>query len=306
MGDLLNKVLYPANLETACEAVLDKKGAAGVDHISCKKWRRNWEERLVNLAQDVRYDQYKPAKLRTIWIPKKRRGEWRRLRVPTVSDRILQRAVLQVLHDIFEPIFLECSYGYRPGRGLKDAVQRIIDLREMDFLFVLDADIDDFFNSVRHDLLLENLEGYIHDPALINLIKLWLQKSDLPPGSGVGIGMGSPLSPLLANVFLHPLDSYFSDKEIHMVRYADDFIVLTKTSSELEKTYLEVKMVLENSGLVYEPSKTCLTSFEEGFQYLGVTFFRDTYSYPVHQKTIEVRGKKVDFLFEDYAPGYDD
>jgi len=112
----------------AWNEVADNKGMAGVDDISVRRWERNWEERLANLAADVRANRYKPSQLRLRRIPKKRRGEWRTLRIPTVTDRVLQRAVYHVLSQVYEPVFLDCSFGYRPGRGLREAVQRILNL----------------------------------------------------------------------------------------------------------------------------------------------------------------------------------
>ena len=304
MGRIFNRILEYDNMLSASEAVLDKKGIAGVDHITWKKWRRNQEERVLNLIDSVRCNTYKPRNLRTRFIPKSKPGEWRRLRIPTITDRVLQRAVLQVLYQIFEPIFHDCSYAYRPGRGLQDAVERIIVLRECDYQHVLDADIDDFFNSVDRAILLSQLEKYIDDYPVMNLLKLWLSNGAVGPGNKIGIAMGSPISPLFANLYLHPLDDYLIENGYAMVRYADDFIVLFEAENTARFVYEQVAEILESMKLKYEPSKTRLTTFEEGFDFIGLHFMGDSYSYSANQKRIEVHGNQVDFLFKDYHPDY--
>lgn len=160
---MLQQALEPDNLRLAWDEIADNKGISGVDRVSIRRWRRNWEERLVKLSRQVRRNTYKPHPLRVRRIPKKNRREKRVLRIPTVTDRVLQRAVLEVLYPIFEAQFLDCSFGYRPGRGLQDAVERILVLRVNDYAHVLDADIDDFFNQVDHALLLDFLRADLPD-----------------------------------------------------------------------------------------------------------------------------------------------
>ena len=301
---LIERILASDNLREAWNEVAGNAGIAGVDDVSVRRWRRNWEERLVELARAVRSNRYKPARLRVRRIPKRRRGEYRTLRIPTVTDRVLQRATLQVLHSIYEPRFLDCSFGYRPGRGLREAVQRIVYLREAGREYVLDADADEFFDNVDHTLMLEFLQQDVSDPILLRLVEGWLKVGRVRPGVAKGIPMGSPLSPLLANVYLHPLDQALVEDGWDPVRYADDFIVLTVTREQAQVVYRKVEGFLEGLKLRYEPSKTRLSSFEEGFEFLGVRFYRDTYSYAWQEKEIEVEGERVDWLFSRYGPQY--
>ncbi len=305
MGRLIEQVLDRNNLAAAWEEVAENKGMPGVDNVSIRRWRRNWEERLVELARAVRSNRYKPARLRVRRIPKRRRGTWRTLRIPTVTDRVLQRAVLQVVYRLYEPRFLDCSFGYRPGRGLREAVQRILDLREAGREWVLDADIDEFFDNVDHGLLLEFLRQEITDPILLRLIEGWLKAGRVRRDVAKGLPMGSPLSPLLANVYLHPLDQALVERGWDPVRYADDFVTLTVTREQVEVVYREVERLLGGLKLRYEPNKTRLSSFEEGFEFLGVRFYRDTYSYVWEEKVIEVEGEQVDWLFSRYGPRYE-
>jgi len=301
---LMERILDADNMRRAWNAVAENAGMAGVDDVSVRRWWRNWEERLVALTRAVRANRYRPARLRVRRIPKKRRNEWRVLRIPTVTDRVLQRATLQAVQPLCEPWFLECSYGYRPGRGLKDAVQRILDLREGNREWVLDADIDECFDSIDHALLLSFVERDVPDPQVVRLIRRWIEGMHGARGRGRGIAMGSPLSPLLANLYLHRLDRALGPWREGLVRYADDFVVLTVTQPEVEEVYEEVSAILERLELRYEPHKTRIASFDRGFTFLGVHFYRDTYTYTWHDKTIEVEGDRVDWLFGEYGPRY--
>jgi group II intron reverse transcriptase/maturase len=304
MSTLLEQALSPANLCQAWEVVAENAGTPGVDGLSIQRWRRNWEERLVDLAAAVRGHLYQPHNLRLRRILKHNRREWRVLRIPTVTDRVLQRAVLQILHPVFEPRFLDCSYGYRPHRGLKQALERILVLRENDYRQVLDADIDSFFDHVDHRLLLSFLRHDLPDDSLLPLIACWLASSPTLPHRAVGIPLGSPLSPLWANVLLHRLDVEVSRAGWEMVRYADDFIVFAATLHLLTSAYEEVEKILSSLRLNYEPTKTHLTSFEAGFDFIGVHFEGDEYSYTFMDKEIKVSGAQADMLFSDYGPEY--
>ena len=301
---LLKQATTLHNLSRAWEEVAENKGIPGVDHISIKRWARTREARLHKLAAEVRRGRYKPHKLRRRWIPKKNRREKRELRIPTVTDRVLQRAVLQVLYPIFEPQFYDGSFGYRPGRGLDDAVQRIIVLRVNEYNHVLDADIDDYFNQVDHALLLEFLRQDLPDQSLMGLIRAWLSVSRPKSGEPRGIPMGSPLSPLLANIYLHRLDQRVDAFGYPFVRYADDFLVFAESRAQARRAYRLVDEKLAELHLRYEPAKTRLTTFDDGFTFVGVWFQGDSYEYEYQNKRIEVHGDEVDWLFSRYGPDY--
>jgi group II intron reverse transcriptase/maturase len=258
----------------------------------------------VNLAAAVRANTYKPVKLRLRKIPKQNRREYRTLRIPAISDRVLQRAVLEVLYPIFEQCFLDCSYGYRPNRGLRDAVQRVIVLRENGYCFVLDADIQSFFDNVDHSLLTTFLQNDLPDDSLMLIITRWLEIGRAAPEKAVGIPLGSPLSPLWANVYLHRLDRALVNTGHEMVRYADDFLVFAESGCQLERVHFEVETTLSHLHLRLEPAKTRRVNFEEGFDFLGVHFVGDEYRYTYLDKEVIVNGKKVDALFGRYGPDY--
>jgi group II intron reverse transcriptase/maturase len=206
MSTLLDRALLLDNMRRAWNEVDENQGVGGIDRVSLQVWRRNYEERLMQLISQVRTNTYKPRKLRLRRIPKKIPGETRTLRIPTIDDRVLQRAFLNVLQPVFERRFLDCSYGYRWKRSVRNAVERILVLRENDRRWVLDADIDEFFGSVDHKLLLEFLQKDLPDDSLLPWIRRWLALGCPAPGCRTGIPLGSPLSPLWANIFLHRLD----------------------------------------------------------------------------------------------------
>jgi len=276
----------------------------GVDRVSVAAFRRNWEERLTLIARRVRTRQYRPRPLRVIRVPKKK-GGIRTLRIPTVADRVLQRVVFDVLCSLYEPIFFDCSFGYRPCRSVKDAVERVLYFRSQGWNHLLDADIDNFYDNIDHELLLRFVQADLPDDSLLPLISAWLDHSKVNPTSSKGLPMGSPLAPLLANIYLHRLDHALIHKARKLIRYADDFVVFARSASDASKIYSEVEAILKDLMLKYEPSKTSLASFDDHFTFLGVTFTPDDYSYVYLNKEVCVEGDHADWLFNDYGPEYE-
>jgi len=304
MSHLLDRTLDFQNMNQAWLAVLENQGVPGVDGVSLSVWARNWEERIRQLCLQARSNRYQPRPLRSRTIPKSIPGEFRLLRIPTVTDRVLQRAVLQALHPIFEPLFLDCSFGYRPNRGLDDAVQRILVLRENGYRCLLDADIDAFFDHVDHTLLIAFLKEDLPDRSLLPLIQSWLEIGRVQPDQPVGIPLGSPISPLLANVLLHRLDAKIARRGWPLVRYADDFIVFGEDSLRVQQITVEVGEMLRGLKLSFEPNKTSAACFDQGFDFLGVHFEGDEYRYLYLGEEIIARGDDLHPLFGFYDPEY--
>lgn len=303
---LIRQILDLDNLTAAWNKVRRAKSAAGSDEVSVKRWGRTWEERLVNLRRAVMANTYKPAPLERFTIPK-RSGGLRRLTNLTVTDKVLQRATLNVLDDIFEGIFLDCSYGYRPGKSLQDAVAAIVAHRDAGLTSVLDADIDECFDSLDLGLIIEFVQETIDDPIVLRLIKLWLNQGKRRPDDTRGVSQGAIISSLLCNVYLHRLDRGMVGRGYAIVRYADDWIVLCASPAEARRARRDAGRILADLKLRFEPSKTRLTSFDQGFEFLGVTFYRRTYSYHYENKRIEVEGPFDDWLFSRTGPqGYGD
>ncbi len=329
MGKLIERALSKQNLAQAWEQVAANKGAPGPDAISIKRWRRNWEENLVRLRQAVLSNTYKPRRPRYVSIPKKS-GGYRRLAILTVNDRVLQRAVLNVLDDVFEPMFLPCSFGYRPGRSATGAVAGLLEARDRGLRWVLDADIDECFDSLDHALMVGFIKERLGEgeALLMRLLEGWLRagaarrhphaaaaeksptgKSRPSPGipmPGRGICQGSVISPLLCNVYLHRLDEVLTlaPRWVHL-RYADDFVVLCPDEASARQALQQAQEALAAIKLQLEPSKTSITNFEDGFSFLGVHFEGDEYSYTWKDKRVEVRGKFTGFLYDFGPEDYD-
>lgn len=300
----IQQVLSFENLSAAWEEIAARKGSPGVDRVSIKRWRRRWEENLYDLSNAVMTNTYQPSPSRTFFIPKKR-GGWRKISILTVTDRVLQRAVLRVVDDLFDQGFLDCSYGFRQGRGVRDAVARIIELRDQGFQWVLDADIDDCFNNLDHGLIRHFFRQTVADPILNRLVGQWLRVGASSEADQRGIEMGGVISPLFCNLVLHQVDRVLSQSRWEMVRYADDFCVFTGSETEANQAYDLVGEVLAALHLKYEPHKTRITNFDRGFDFLGGTFIRNEYHFTSNKKRVVIEGDLDNDLFIDYHPeGY--
>jgi len=300
---LLGQIVAWDNLCAAWERVAHNKGAPGIDKVTIKRFARNWEANLRRLQGLVVSGRYRPSKLRRIAIPKEGGGQ-RLLRIATVADRVLQRATLNVLDDLWERRFLSCSYGYRPGRGLLDAVAAILTYRDRGLTWVLDADIDECFDSLDHKLLLYFFGEEVDHPTVMNTLRAWLRVGRRFRKPDRGVALGAPLSPLCCNIYLHRLDEALVEKGCAVVRYADDFVVCCATPAHVEEAWALAEATLAGLRLALEPNKTAITSFDEGFDYLGVRFYRNTYSYIWQDKEIEVSGPVPAWLWAYGPKGY--
>ena len=252
----------------------------------------------------MRANTYKPRPLRRFYVPK-RDGSLRQLSILTVTDRVLQRAVLRVVDDCFDRHFLDCSCAYRAGRGLRDAVRAILHHRDAGRQYVLDADIDECFDSLDHGLLMGFAREELDDAIVLRLMEQWLLIGRRNPERAVGIPLGAVVSPLLCNVYLHRLDLGLTERGYWPVRYADDFCVFCASRTEVAAARRDTERILAGLKLCLEPRKTAITHFDQGFDYLGVHFYRDTYSFLCEDKRVEVKGGFDRQLFYDYVPdGY--
>jgi group II intron reverse transcriptase/maturase len=285
---LLTRALTLPNLRAAWERVADNRGAPGVDAVSLRRFARDWEAHLVELRESVLGNTYKPQRLRHLRFPKPS-GGWRTISICTVRDRVLQRAVLNVLEAALDQEFLDCAFGYRPGRSTKGAVEQVLQYRDAGLKWVLDGDIEQFFESLDHALLLQFLREDVQDARVIALIELWL-KTGQDGKRALGTPLGMVISPLLSNLYLHRFDLALTRLGFHLVRYADDFVVLGATREEVEEARRFITWVLGYLRLRLSPAKTRVVSFNEGFDYLGVRFHRDTYTYVRQNKRVRVKG----------------
>jgi RNA-directed DNA polymerase len=275
---LMDKVYAPATLTAASGRVRANGGAAGVDRQSLKRFAAQEELYLVELATGLREGSYRPQPVKRVDIPKGD-GKTRPLGIPTVKDRVVQTAVKFVLEPIFEATFCPTSYGFRPGLGCRDALREVARLIGEGFAFVVDADLQSYFDAIPHERLMQRVEERISDGRILDLLRSWLAQ-DIMRGMErwtptQGTPQGAVISPLLANIYLHPLDARMAALGYRMVRYADDFVVLCKSREEAEAALAEVRAFVDDNGLRLHPDKThvgdCRQS-GEGFDFLGYRF----------------------------------
>lgn len=309
---MINEVLERENMRRAWEQVQSNKGAPGVDRVTLKRWRRNWEANLERLRQQVKANTYRANRPKRFKVLK-RDGSYRELSILTVTDRVLQRATLNVLEDRFERRFLNCSFGYRPRRSVANAITALVRHRERGKHWVLDADIEKCFDNLHHGVIMELLGQVVSDAIILRLMEMWLRagkKASSPfPNTaegrqGVrGVPMGAVISPLLCNVVLHELDAAVTRAGWTLIRYADDFVVLTGSAADTDAAREAVESALTRLCLRLNEAKTRVTSFYEGFRFLGVDFLGRKYSYVYREKRVVVEGPTTRLLYK-YRPEY--
>jgi RNA-directed DNA polymerase len=275
---LMDKVFAPATLEAAWERVWANDGAAGVDRQSIERFEAQEELYLKELSTALREGSYQPQPVRRVEIPKGD-GRMRPLGIPTVKDRIVQTAVKFVLEPIFDATFRSMSYGFRPGRGCRDALREVDQLIEEGYTFVVDADFESYFDTIPHERLMQRVEERISDGRVLALLRSWLGQEVMrgmerwQPTEGTP--QGAVISPLLANIYLHPLDELMAACDYRMVRYADDFVVLCKSREEAEAALVQIRAWVKDNGLRLHPDKTHVGDCRnrgEGFEFLGYRF----------------------------------
>jgi RNA-directed DNA polymerase len=280
---LIDKVWKPTNLRAAFKRVKRNDGAAGVDRVTCEMFAARLDVHVDWLERALREDRFVPQAVQRNWIPKPGRTEKRPLGIPTVRDRTVQGALRNVMEPIFERDFAEHSYGFRPERGCKDALRRVEKVLSRGYTWVIDADLKSYFDTIPHDRLLALIGRKISDRRVLALIAAYLKQPILDElkewTPEEGTPQGAVLSPLLANIYLDPLDHLMADAGIEMVRYADDFVILCRSRQAAEAALAMVGQWTEAAGLVLHPDKTRLvdTSQRGGFDFLGYHFERGRY-----------------------------
>jgi RNA-directed DNA polymerase len=278
---LVDKVYALPNLRAGYRKVKSNGGAAGVDHQTIEMFERYLDENLEKLSRMLKEGTYRPQAIKRVWIPKPGSKERRPLGIPTVRDRVVQAALLNVLEPIFERGFAEQSYGFRPNQGCKDALRRVEQLLKRGYTWVVDADLKSYFDTIPHDSMVERVEEKVSDGAVIALIKGYLKQDVMeamkrwtPEG---GTPQGAMISPLLSNIYLDPLDHAMEQRGIEMVRYADDFVILCRSQAEAEAALEEVRQWTESAGLQLHPTKTRIVDATQqgGFDFLGYHFERN-------------------------------
>lgn len=274
---LIDKVHSPRNLQAAFARVAANGGAAGVDHQTIANYREHLDANLSRLEQALRSGSYRPRAVRRTYIPKPGSPQGRPLGIPTVQDRTVQTALRAVLEPIFERDFAERSYGFRPGRGCKDALRHVDLLLKQGYTHVVDADLKSYFDTIPHDRLMERIRRKVADRRVLALLEAYLKQGVLEDlrlwTPEQGTPQGAVISPLLSNIYLDPLDHAMAAAGFQMVRYADDFVILCRSDQEAQRALDLVRAWVADAGLTLHPDKTRIVdASQEGFDFLGYRF----------------------------------
>lgn len=264
------------HLREAWLLVKQKGARGGIDGVSLAEFERNVEKNLAKLSEELETNRYIPEPYQRIYT-KQVKGEPRALGLPTVRDKIVQMAVKNCIEPIFNVTFLDCSYAYRPNKGHRKALRRVEHYLEMKNLWVTTCDIDNFFDSLNHDILMNLVKKKISDERILRLISLWLKigiiHGDEYRDIDKGVPQGGIISPLLSNIYLHPFDEHMVNRKLNLVRYADDFIILTRTRLQAEEAHELARNFLETQlKLKLNPVRKKAWHVKEGFVFLGLEF----------------------------------
>ena len=278
---LIDKVYADRTLELAWEKVESNAGGSGVDNITVARFAKDCPRGLLDLKEQLRKASYQPLPVKRVWIPKPGTMEKRPLGIPVVRDRIVQTALRMVIEPIFEHRFAEHSYGFRPGRGCKDALRRVQVLLDEDYTWIVDADLKGYFDTIPKDRLMSRVAERIADSRVLALVRSYLDQGvmeelTLHEPTERGTPQGAVISPLLANIYLDPLDHLVAAAGVQMVRYADDFVLLCRSEEQAKAALARVQAWVADNGLTLHPDKTRLVDATRpgGFDFLGYHFER--------------------------------
>lgn len=279
---LWDKVWAGDNLDQAILKVIVNGGSAGVDGQTTQQLSEQWTEQRDQLQAQLRQGSYQPQPARRVWIPKPGSpNESRPLGIPCVRDRAVERALVHVLEPIFERDFAAHSYGFRPGRGCLQALERVEHLLQQGYTWIVDVDLKSYFDTIPQDRLMALVQQRIQDGKVLNLLQAYLQAGIMESGKGwqpteQGTPQGAVLSPLLSNIYLNPLDHYMAQLGYEMIRYADDLVVCCQSEAQAQQALAHLSAWVSQAGLQLHPTKTRLVNAARkgGFDFLGYHFER--------------------------------
>ena len=275
---VIERVLSKDNLNEAYKQVIRNKGASGIDEMTCEEVKDYLKVNGDKLINQILNREYQPLPVRRVEIPKPN-GGIRKLGVPTVFDRIIQQALVQVLTPIFEPTFSEYSYGFRPNRRCQNAINRTLELINEGYEWIVDLDLEKFFDNVPHDKLIRIIDNEIKDSDITSLIMKYLKSGVMVNGTfeetNVGTPQGGNLSPLLSNIYLTLLDKELETRGLHFARYADDCVVFVRTENAAKRVMYSITRFIETKlKLKVNAIKTHITK-PNNLKYLGFSFYKD-------------------------------
>jgi RNA-directed DNA polymerase len=286
--------ITPALMWDAFRCVKRNRGVAGIDKISIQLFENNLDQNLLALMRCLKDGTYQSHPLRRVHIPKGD-GKTRPLGIPAVRDRVAQEVVRQLLNPLFERIFHDDSFGFRPRRGCHMAVERVLELQQQGHKFVLDADIKGFFDNIPHTVIMDGLAAEVADGNILRIVERFLKAGVMEDGvlspTRMGTPQGGVISPLLANIALNNLDWQLHNAGFRFVRYADDFVVLCETEDKVKEAHDLVQCQLTQLSLTLSPEKTKQTQFRDGFAFLGFTI--SSWSVSMRPKSVEKFKTKI-------------
>ena len=291
---LIDKAYSLRNLHAAFAQVKANGGAAGVDHVSIEMFAAHLEANLMQVAEQLAAGKYQPQAVRRKWIPKPESKQQRPLGIPTVRDRVVQGALRHVLEPIFERDFAEHSYGFRAQRGCQQALRRVDELLKAGYSWVVDADIANYCDTIPHEKLLEQVASKVADSRVLQLLTAMLKQGVMEAMKYwtplAGTPQGAVISPLLANIYLNPLDHELARSGYEMVRYADDFVIFCRSRAEASAALAQVQAWTTQVGLQLHHEKTRIVDVRQGggFDFLGYHFERG-YRWPRRKSEAKLR-----------------
>jgi RNA-directed DNA polymerase len=278
---LIDKIYSERTLELAWGQVSKNAGACGVDGMTVEHFAKDSQSRLLAVKEQLKRGLYQPQPAKREWIPKPGSAEKRPLGIPVVTDRVVQGSTKIVIEPIFEKKFAQQSYGFRPGCSCKDALRRVDELLKSGYVHVVDIDIKGYFDAIPHEKLMERVKEEITDGRVLELIEGFLKSGVMEElrvwTAETGTPQGGVISPLLANIYLNPLDWLMKEAGQEMVRYADDMVILCKDAVEAQKALEKAKAWIEGAELTMHPQKTKVVDMSQQGAYvdfLGYRFWR--------------------------------
>lgn len=273
---LIDKVYKRLNLYIAYEKVKANKGACGIDGVSIEEFEDNLDTNLEEIHRLLYEDRYKPRAVKRVYIPKPN-GDRRPIGIPTVRDRVVQQALLNRLEKIFEAEFKDCSYGFRSNRSPIQAISKVEEYLKAGYQWVVEVDIEKFFDTINQEKLIDLVAEEIADGRVLRLIRSFLRSGVMEEGEikedTKGTPQGGVISPLLANIYLHPYDEEMTQQGYKIIRYADDIVVMCREKQEAEQALSRTREILEKHlGLKLNAEKTRIVHKSQSFEFLGYAF----------------------------------